>query len=110
MSDGQYTSSERRLRGKRGAEVLHSRVDSRRHTEPARRAFLARFEDEVDRQRELPEEERLRRAQLARKAYFTGLALASVTRRRQKRAATSPRRRGAKGADTLGLDRGEGAA
>jgi len=58
-----------------GALSLHARYDSREITAPARRAFLKRFEDEVDPERVLPTFERLRRAQYARKAYFARLAL-----------------------------------
>lgn len=46
-------------------------------TDKARAAFLKRFEDEVDPDRLLPEAERQRRAEHARKAYFTALALKS---------------------------------
>jgi hypothetical protein len=66
------------------AHVLHARRDSREHTTPARAAFLARFEDEVDPDRVLSPTERERRAEHARKAYFTRLALASARARRQR--------------------------
>jgi hypothetical protein len=51
-------------------------------TAPARDAFLARFEDEVDPRRELTPEERAKRATSARRAYFLGLALKSSQARR----------------------------
>jgi hypothetical protein len=54
-------------------------------TAPARTAFLSRFEDEVDPDRTLPEAERSRRAEYARKAYFAKLALASAKARRGKK-------------------------
>jgi len=44
---------------------------------------LARFLDEVDPQRELPEHERERRAIAARKRYFSALALRSSRARRK---------------------------
>jgi len=48
---------------------------------------LARFEREVDPDGVLPEVERLRRAEHARKAYMQKLALASAARRRKTGAA-----------------------
>ena len=84
------------LRGRIGAYKLHATHDSREITAPARRAFLARFENEVDAERILAPEERARRAEMARKAYFARLALASVTARR-KRARRGARRNGGGG-------------
>ncbi len=52
-------------------------------TEPARQAFDGRFEREVDPDGTLPPAERARRAEHARKAYFTRLALASAKARRK---------------------------
>ncbi len=78
------------LRGKLGAYTLHSTHSSRETTAAARRAFLARFEAEVDPDQALPAAERSRRAEAARKAYFARLALksAQVRRRRKTKAAT----------------------
>lgn len=84
MSDAPLTPSERSLRARLGAHKLHATHDSRELTAPARAAFLAKFEDEVDPDRQLPELERKRRAEHARKAYFAGLALASARARRKK--------------------------
>ncbi len=77
--------TERSLRARIGGLALHAQVDSRAHTEPARRVFLQRFEDQVDPDRTLPEEERRRRAELARRAYFAKLALRSAQVRRARR-------------------------
>ena len=77
------TASERTLRARLAAHTLHSQVDPTEHTAPARRAFLERFYDEVDPDRELPEAERERRAEHAKKAYFTRLALKSAKARRK---------------------------
>ncbi|MBA3362464.1 MAG: hypothetical protein H0T94_13580 [Acidimicrobiia bacterium] len=76
--------TERSLQARLAAHSLHASVDSRDHTEPARRAFMARFDDEVDPGRELPEAERRRRADQAKKAYFTRLALRSAQARRRR--------------------------
>lgn len=52
-------------------------------TEKARQTFRDRFLDEVDPERVLPEAERARRAECARKAYYTRLAYASSKARRR---------------------------
>ena len=76
--------AERSMRGKLAAHSLHSRIaDPSAHTAPARQAFLDRFEREVDPDGVLPPEQRARRAEHARKAYFTRLALASAKARRK---------------------------
>jgi hypothetical protein len=85
MSGDRLTPTERSLRGRMGAYVVHARYDPRETTAPARAAFLKRFLDEVDHDRVLPEPERLRRAASARKAYFTRLAFLASRRRRQRR-------------------------
>jgi hypothetical protein len=72
------------LQGRLGAHVLHSRHDSREITAPARKAFLNRFEREVDPKGALQPEERSRRAAHAKKAYFTRLALLSVKARQEQ--------------------------
>jgi len=78
------TRTERRLRGRIGAYALHARHDPRATTAAARLAFSRRFVDLVDPDRTLPEDERRRRAEAARKAYFTRLAYRSVQARRAK--------------------------
>jgi hypothetical protein len=59
-----------------------------KRTAPARKAFLARFERLVDPDGVLSPDERERRAEQARKAYFTTLSRksAEARRRRQKAA------------------------
>ncbi len=79
------TPAERTARARLAAHTLHSRVDSTVHTEPARRAFLERFEQAVDPDKVLPPAERRRRAEHAKKAYFTRLALRSARARRARR-------------------------
>lgn len=53
-------------------------------TSPARAAFEARFDDEVDPGRVLAPAERARRADAARRAYFMRLALRSAQARRAR--------------------------
>ncbi|MGI9118554.1 MAG: hypothetical protein ACR2G7_00195 [Acidimicrobiales bacterium] len=74
--------SERSLRARLAAHTLHSKYDSATLTAPARAAALARFERQVDPEGVLPEAERHRRAEHAKKAYFTDLAYRSARARR----------------------------
>lgn len=57
--------------------------DRAKRTAPAREAFLARFEREVDPDGTLTPAERSRRAEAARKAYFLRLAAKSRDARRK---------------------------
>jgi hypothetical protein len=77
--------AERRLLGQAGAHKSWAQTEDRTaRTAPAREAFNARFEDEVDPNRELTEVERARRAESARRAYYAELALRSVQARRRR--------------------------
>ena len=76
---------ERTLRARLAAHSMHAKHDARETTANGRATFLARFEAEVDPDGTLPPEERRRRAEHARSAYFTRLALAAVKARRQQR-------------------------
>ena len=60
-----------------------SREDPRQGTLPARRGFLARFEDQVDPDRKLSDTERRRRAQRALRAHMRRLAQRSAEVRRR---------------------------
>ena len=79
MADGQA-----RLRAKIAA---YSRwaltADPTSATAPARSAFNARFDREVDPDGVLPAAERARRAEYAKKAYMTRLAYLSAKARRK---------------------------
>lgn len=84
------TPKEQSLAGKIAAHTRWSRVDDRSAaTAPARRAFMERFEDQVDPQRILSPDERARRAESARQAYFAELALKSAQARRRRREAAA---------------------
>ncbi|GHD04285.1 hypothetical protein GCM10010313_20390 [Streptomyces violarus] len=79
------TPEQLRLRASIAANTLWSLTEDRAaHTAPARQAFLGRFERVVDPDGTLTPEERARRAQHARKAYFQRLALASSKARAAK--------------------------
>jgi hypothetical protein len=79
-------SDDRILRARMAAHLLHAQIaDPSAHTAPARAAFLSRFEREVDPDGVLEPQERARRAEHAKKAYFLWLALASRKARAAKR-------------------------
>lgn len=72
------TPEQRSLKAKIGAhESWAATPDPAARTAPGRQKFLERFEREVDPDGVLPEAERARRAQSAKAAYFSRLALAS---------------------------------
>lgn len=79
------TPAERSLRARIGAYRMHALHDPRETTRAARDAFWRRFVHEVDPHRILSEQERLRRAAAARRAYFAQMAYRSARRRRQRR-------------------------
>jgi hypothetical protein len=78
-SEGRHpmTPEQRSLRGRIGAHLVHSRGLT--NTAPARAAFNARFYDGIP--DDLPQAERDRRAEHARKAHFARLALLSARAR-----------------------------
>jgi len=84
------THEERTLAAKIAAHERWSRVPDRTAaTAPARAALMAKFEHQVDPDGTLPPEERARRAEHARKAFFGRLALASARARRKGREAAA---------------------
>lgn len=80
------TPAERTKRARQAAYAMHAKNDPKATTAKARATFLQRFVDEVDPDRTLPEAERERRAECARKAYYAGLALRSSVARRRRSA------------------------
>lgn len=80
------TSAERRLVAQIAANESWAHTPDRSaRTAPARAALDAKFESEVDPEGSLAPDERKRRAQHARTAYFQRLALKSARARRQSR-------------------------
>jgi hypothetical protein len=78
LSDG-----ERQTRARLAAYTSWANTaDATARTQPARDAFLKRFEDQVDPDRRLSPEVRAKRAESAKKAYFAQLALKSARARR----------------------------
>jgi hypothetical protein len=79
------TPVERTLRAQLAAHMSWARTaDPSARTKPARDALFRRFELEVDPHGKLPAKERRRRAESARSAYYSRLALLSVQARRRK--------------------------
>ena len=83
-----FDAAEMALRGRIGAHRLHATHDPLETTANARRAFLDKFEQEVDPVGVLSVEERRRRAGHARSAHMARLALLSAESRRSKRKTT----------------------
>lgn len=73
-----------RTLGRAGGLTTSIRHNPSQYTEAARKAFNLRFYDEVDPKRELPEAERERRVEAARKLYFTRLSLRAAQARERK--------------------------
>lgn len=84
-SDSHMLPDNRQLRARIAAHAMHAQHDGRRVTRSARKAFLDRFEREVDPDELLSPQERARRADQARRSYFSALALKSAQARRQPR-------------------------
>src|SRR5262245_6516485 len=78
------TPAQRSLRSRIAAYVMHASHDPRETTKRARDSFMAKFEREVDPNGELPQLERRRRAEAAKKAYFAALALKSSKARARR--------------------------
>jgi hypothetical protein len=72
------------MRARLAAHTQHAA--GRTNVKPAREAFKARFEAQVDPDGILPPEERARRAQHAMQAHMTRLALASSKARARRKA------------------------
>jgi len=94
---GKATHAERVLTGRVGAYTMLARHDAREVTRPAHEAFWRKFETEVDPEGRLDPVERARRADMARKAHFTRLALKSAQVRRHRREAAARRTASAQG-------------
>lgn len=78
-------STVRTLRARASAHASWANTtDPTARTEPARTAFLDRFERQVDPDGTLDAVDRTRRAAQARKAYFAALAAKSVAARQKK--------------------------
>ncbi len=77
------SQSQRILRARLAAYTRSSLYDGKVVTAKARQTFLDRFDQQVDPDKQLPAAERARRAEAARKAHFTGLALKSSRKRTQ---------------------------
>jgi hypothetical protein len=79
---GDYTN-DYAIRGRIGGYVNASKNNPKEYTAKAREGFEKRFLDMVDKERLLPEEERQRRAEAAKKAYMNELARKSAQKRQK---------------------------
>jgi hypothetical protein len=80
------TPEQRRSHARLAAFVQWSRTPDRTaRTQPARDGFLRRFEDEVDPERRLPAEQRVKMAEAARRAFYVRLGRASGKARAAKK-------------------------
>jgi hypothetical protein len=70
--------------GRIGGLTRASMYDGTEMTAPARNAAFARFEHQVDPNRELSADERQRRAIAAQRAHMARIALKSADKRRKK--------------------------
>jgi hypothetical protein len=80
----EITPIERRLRAQQAANTRWSREDPTEQGRKMRAGLDQKFLNEVDPDRTLPEAERARRAENARKAFYQSLARASVKARRER--------------------------
>jgi hypothetical protein len=71
------------MRARLGAHAQHAKHDPKQTTAKARQTFAARFEREVDPDDVLEPTEWARRAEAAKRAYSTRLALLSSRARRK---------------------------
>jgi hypothetical protein len=85
VSSPQGESTLPRLRGRYAALTRWSLQDGVAGTAKARQAFRDRFIDQVDPERKLPEAERARRAEAARKAHYVRMAYRSAVARQGKK-------------------------
>ena len=74
------------LRGRVGAYTVHASYDPKVTTGPARAAFRAKFEHEVDPDNVLSPAERQRRGAMAYKAHMARLALKAAKARAEQAA------------------------
>jgi hypothetical protein len=79
------SANEVSVRNRAAALERWSKEDGVAGTAKARQTFRDRFVDQVDPDRLLPEAERLRRAQCARRAFYVRLAYKSAVARQRKR-------------------------
>jgi hypothetical protein len=71
------------LYGRIGAHMAHAKHGGEHMTSKARESFMARFEREADPEGILPAEERARRAEHLKRAYFSRLALKRAEKRKE---------------------------
>lgn len=87
MKREQMTDEQKALRARIAAHTSWAATKNRTaRTEPARRAALARYEDQVDPDRTMSEKDRRLAAESARKAHMLRISMLGVEARARKRA------------------------
>ena len=81
-------AAQRSLNARLAALTRHARFDPKEATVAARAGLLKRFLDEVDPGRVLPEAERARRAERARKAFYLRLSKKAAAARAARKKTT----------------------
>lgn len=80
----EWTAELLSARGRLGAYTQQARHDTRETTAKARAAMTAKFARQVDPDGVLPDDERARRAEAARKAFYADIALKGARARWRK--------------------------
>lgn len=87
---GESTPAERAMQSRMASHISWAQTTDRAaRTAAARKAFIDKFEREVDPDGTLDPIERAKRAESARKAHYTRLALKSAKARRRNKAAVA---------------------
>lgn len=86
VAQSKLTAEQRSQRARLAAYARWAKEDPAANAARGQAGLLARFEREVDPNSELPEAERLRRAECARKAHMQRIAIKSADKRRAERA------------------------
>lgn len=76
VAHSRLTARQRTQRARIAARAKWAQHDGSQGTQAARETFLARFERQVDPNHELAPEERAKRAESAKRAYFQRMAYA----------------------------------
>jgi hypothetical protein len=84
------TPAERSLRARMATHTGWAKTENRtERSRPGREAAFRKFEDQVDPDRKLPESERIKRAESARRAHMADIARKSVKSRKPKGSAAT---------------------
>jgi len=81
------TPGQRQTRSRRASDTSWANTEDRtKRTTPGRAGMLRKFEDQVDPERTLTLQERAKRVEAARRAYYIRLSMLGVNARRERAA------------------------